>query len=265
MMETPLIDQWDNKRKDDCAMVHNSALFKDDRVRNQKFCFECRPDLPCFNKCCRDVYIILSPYDVLRLKKALRLSSGEFLEKYTTPVPTGTALPLVALQMRGAELECPFVTDRGCSVYDVRPWSCRLAPVDVDRDGRIRFIFESDFCLGRREKREWTLGKWMRDQGIDDYEEIEGLLGEVPSRIRFTGMERLDAHLGKLVHMVCYDPDRFRRYVFETGFLELYPVEEGRQQRLREDDRALLRFGLEWLMTGPELKDTIRFREELDR
>lgn len=245
-------------------MVQNPMLFNDDKVLDQKFRFACKPGLSCFNKCCRDIYIILTPYDVLRIKNRLGLSSGEFLQAYTMPVPTGALLPLVGLKMRGDKLECPFVTDQGCGIYDVRPWSCRLAPVDLGEDGRIRFIFDPDFCLGLREEQEWTLRAWMRDQRMDDYDETEGLLRELPSRIRFTGMARLDRHISGLVHMVCYDLDRFRRYVFETGFLELFTVEGGLQRRLREDDQALLRFGLEWLMTGPELKHTIRLRDELE-
>ncbi len=245
-------------------MAHNPRLFNDDKVLNQQFRFACRPGLSCFNKCCRDIYIVLSPYDVLRIKNTLGLSSGEFLKTYTVPVPTGTLLPLVALKMREDNLECPFVTEQGCAIYDVRPWSCRLAPVDLDKDGRIRFIFEPDFCLGLREEQDWTLREWMRNQGMDDYDETEGLIGELPSRIRFTGLERLDRHIRGLVQMVCYDLDRFRRYVFETSFPELFPMDEALQGRLREDDRALLRFGLEWLMTGPELKHTIRLRDELE-
>ena len=33
-----------------------------------KFRFRCGPDKDCFNRCCSDVAILLSPYDILRLK-----------------------------------------------------------------------------------------------------------------------------------------------------------------------------------------------------
>ncbi len=37
------------------------------------FHFSCNDSLPCFTQCCRDVNIYLTPYDVLRLRRALRI------------------------------------------------------------------------------------------------------------------------------------------------------------------------------------------------
>ena len=45
------------------------------------FRFECRPGLECFTRCCRDITIFLTPYDVLRMKNALNISSGDFLSE----------------------------------------------------------------------------------------------------------------------------------------------------------------------------------------
>ena len=50
---------------------------------DDRFKFACRPGISCFNMCCGDVNIFLSPYDVLRMKKRLGMKSGDFLEKYT--------------------------------------------------------------------------------------------------------------------------------------------------------------------------------------
>ena len=40
------------------------------------FCFHCHPGLACFNQCCREATIILSPYDILRLSRRLGLTTG---------------------------------------------------------------------------------------------------------------------------------------------------------------------------------------------
>ena len=48
-----------------------------------RFKFRCHPGVPCFTECCGKTTIILTPYDILRLKNRLRIPSGEFLEKYT--------------------------------------------------------------------------------------------------------------------------------------------------------------------------------------
>lgn len=82
------------------------------------FPFQCRRDLDCFTTCCQNVSIILTPYDVLRMRKALGIDSTEFLEKYTLPAFTKEQkLPLLLLRMAPETLRCPFVSDAGCAIY----------------------------------------------------------------------------------------------------------------------------------------------------
>ena len=42
---------------------------------NSTFKFKCHPNVKCFTKCCRGINIILTPYDIVRLKNRLGLSS----------------------------------------------------------------------------------------------------------------------------------------------------------------------------------------------
>ena len=53
--------------------VQPVSLALDDRFR-----FRCRKGIACFNKCCEDTDILLTPYDLLRLKNRLDLSSRFF-------------------------------------------------------------------------------------------------------------------------------------------------------------------------------------------
>jgi len=56
--------------------------------------FECHKGLSCFTKCCRGINIILTPYDIIRMKNRLQLSSEQFLAIYTKPeLLEKTALP----------------------------------------------------------------------------------------------------------------------------------------------------------------------------
>ncbi len=60
----------------------------DERPRlklDEDFTFACHKGLECYTSCCRDVTIMLTPYDVLRMKKALGLTSNQFLEKIHPP------------------------------------------------------------------------------------------------------------------------------------------------------------------------------------
>ncbi|WP_338013905.1 YkgJ family cysteine cluster protein [Desulforamulus profundi] len=114
-----------------------------------KFTFSCHDQLACFKKCCRDINIFLTPYDVLRMRKKMQISSGDFLNKHTHVLKSPhSGFPVVILKMREDDLVCPFITDKGCQVYDVRPWSCRMAPVEVRGTGEFGIAFEESRCHG---------------------------------------------------------------------------------------------------------------------
>lgn len=77
----------------------------------ENFTFLCGPEAPCFTACCADLNLLLTPYDVLRMKKRLGLSAGEFLGEYTAPFEEEFVFPLICLKMRDDERRsCPFVT-----------------------------------------------------------------------------------------------------------------------------------------------------------
>ena len=97
------------QRLKDTILKEYPRLKKDD-----KFKFACHSGVECFNDCCGDVNIFLTPYDVLRLKNALGISSQDFLDKYTLlPAAEGQKLPVVVLRMQDDEKKsCFFVADR---------------------------------------------------------------------------------------------------------------------------------------------------------
>jgi uncharacterized protein len=47
--------------------------------------FRCHKEVKCWNACCANIDIQLTPYDILRLKNRFEMSSGEFLKQYTVP------------------------------------------------------------------------------------------------------------------------------------------------------------------------------------
>jgi hypothetical protein len=47
--------------------------------------------------------------------------------------------------------------------------------------------------------------------------------------------------------MACYDLDRFRRFIFETRFVQLFDIDEARVEALQTDDQELLDFAVQWL------------------
>lgn len=229
---------------------------------DQKFKFSCQPGLECFGSCCRNINIFLTPFDVLRMKKKLGLNSGQFLSRYTMRKDEGF-LPLVIIRMReDKDLACPFVSEKGCQVYDVRPWSCRIAPVDLEVDG-YSFIFDSNFCHGLNKDLEWTVDEWMENQGMAIYEEKEKVYEKIPATIQLTGLTILDKHIKDVVYMASYDLDGFRQFIFETRFLRVFPIPLDEVEKIKHDDEALLQYSFNWLLREFDVSETMDMMEEL--
>lgn len=223
-----------------------------------RFSFACHPGVSCFTECCRGISIVLTPYDIIQLKHRLELSSEEFLAIYTDPqIMEKTDLPVVTLKLLDDERRsCPFVRDDGCLVYADRPSACRYYPLGMaslmhkegaDDEGFFFFVHEPH-CKGFDEDREWTVAEWRQDQGVDERDAINADWTDIlvhkrsfPPNIKLTDKSK------ELFFMVCYNVDAFRRFVFESSFLNRYQVDADTETRMREDDVALLRFGLRWL------------------
>lgn len=221
------------------------------------FCFDCNPRLPCFTRCCSDVNIVLTPADVLGLARRAGLETREFLDRHTlSPITKDLHLPVVMLRM-GPEPEkrCPFLGEGGCTVYEARPWACRMYPVGMAlppaRPGvaprPVHFLFEDDFCDGRGEPRTWTVESWRRDQGLAERDDLEEAFQELVGHPWFIGGRQLDPRRIEMFHMAAYDLDTFRDFVFSTSFLRRFDLEAALVETLRTDDRALLRFAFRWL------------------
>ena len=102
-----------------------------DPLGDGEFSFACHPGVPCFTECCRDLKLMLTPYDIVRLKNRLGLTAGDFLDHYgSTCFDEQRNLPTMALKMReDARKTCPFVSRDGCTLYEDRPAACRIYPL----------------------------------------------------------------------------------------------------------------------------------------
>lgn len=224
---------------------------------DNRFKFKCHKGVACFTKCCRGIHIILTPYDIVRLKNRLGLSSSEFLTLYTVPeLLEKTDLPMVRLKLMDDEDQsCPFVRDDGCLVYEDRPTSCRYYPLGVaslshkeSMDDEFYFFVHEPHCLGFEEEKEWTVREWREDQGVDVQDAINAEWTDLVVRKRsFPPNIRLADKTKKMFFMASYDIDRFKRFVFESTFLSLYKIDPQELEKIKKDEIALLNFGFRWL------------------
>jgi hypothetical protein len=238
---------------------------------DEPFRFSCHSGLPCFNRCCADVNIVLTPLDVLRLSRRLGLTTTEFLDRHALhPITKDLRLPMVMLKMGdGPEKACSFVGDRGCTVYEDRPWACRMYPVGMGlppaRAGEepepVYFLFEDDFCKGRGEDRSWTVDRWREDQGVVDQDEIEAGFKEIVTHPWFIGGRQLDPRRMEILYTACYDLDKFRSLVFQSTFLDRFDLEADLVREIRDDDLALLKFAFRWLRFALFGEPTVKVKE----
>ena len=240
--------------------------------RDDTFSFACHPGVTCFNECCADVNIVLTPYDVLRMKKRLGLTSEEFLDRHTIlPFGQDQKLPLPLLKMNDDEKKtCPLVDqEQGCTIYSDRPWPCRMYPVgiaspdDTGGDEEFYFILKEEGCLGFEDGKEWTVQEWMDDQEVQEYDEVGKLWAEITLHPKIQQGKVTEPKQIEMIFMATYDLDKFRRFLFETKFFEKFDVEADVIEQLREDDLALLRFGLRWLKLCIFGEETLKVREEV--
>jgi hypothetical protein len=225
--------------------------------KDHSFCFACHHQLRCFNVCCGDVNIVLTPYDVLRVRTRLALPSGEFLRKYTiAPFTEEMRLPLVLLKMNNDERKsCPFVAPSGCSIYEDRPWPCRMYPVGMassgkGKDGRdevFYFLMHETPCDGFKETRQWTIAGWLEDQGVGPYDEMGEEFARLTVHPYLNQGRSLEPAKIEMFYTACYDQDKFRRFLFESSFLRRFEIDTELREKLAASDLDLLKFAFRWL------------------
>jgi Fe-S-cluster containining protein len=230
---------------------------------DSRFNFKCHKEIKCFTRCCRDINIILTPYDIIQLKKRLQLSSEQFLALYTEPqILEKTDLPMVTmkfLEEEGSATDtkaCPFVRKEGCLVYTDRPTTCRYYPLGVanlshkeDAEGEaVYFLVHEPHCLGFEEDTPWTVEQWREDQGVDLRDRINAEWTDLLVRKRsFPPNIKLTDQSKEMFFLVSYNIDKFKQFVFESSFLKRYEVSAATVEKIRNDEIALLQFGLKWL------------------
>jgi Fe-S-cluster containining protein len=234
------------------------------------FNFKCGPGVSCFTSCCGDVTIFLTPYDILRLKNRLGITSEDFIDQYTLPLTkSDQGLPVFILKMGDdPDKRCPFVSsDKGCSVYSERPWACRMFPMDTrdGEEGDEEYFVAADpnKCRGLEENNPVTVEEWEKGQGLDVYKDIEFMFNEITSAQRIWGDHKLDGKVQNMVLLACYNTERFRKFILESNFLKLFDFSPEEIEVLRTDDLELLKLGFKWLQFGLLGKSTLPIREEV--
>ncbi|MCU7958952.1 MAG: YkgJ family cysteine cluster protein [gamma proteobacterium symbiont of Bathyaustriella thionipta] len=226
-------------------------------TNNSKIKFRCHKGISCFNACCKQADITLTPYDIIRLKKRFDIDSSELLKKHTVPFQMdGDGLPGVKMRTDDSG-QCLFMTEEGCSVYEDRPTSCRYYPVahmamrpkDAATDSVAYALVREDHCKGHEEDRELTIGEYRKEQDVGLYDEMNREFSQLILKKKSAGptIGKPSELSFQLFFMANYDVDRFRRFVLSPSFAKNYVLDDAFYKEIEHDDLALMKFGFRLL------------------
>ncbi|SEH07547.1 YkgJ family cysteine cluster protein [Candidatus Venteria ishoeyi] len=220
--------------------------------------FRCHKDIGCFNACCKNSDITLTPYDIIRLKKHLGMTSSDFLKKYTVPYEMEKD-GMAGVRFLPVEngTACQLLSEEGCTVYEDRPTSCRYYPIgllsmrkqDEYVDRQAYALVKEEHCLGHNEDNKMTIDEYRKQQGVEEYDEIDRGWRQLILKRKSSGpgIGTLTKQSLQLFFMACYDLDRFRLFVTSSGFKESFQMGDAEFEQIQTDDIALLHFGFRLL------------------
>lgn len=195
--------------------------------------FHCYKGIVCFNKCCYDVKLVLSPYEFLRLRKALNLGVEEFIEKYGEfYLGEVTQLPIISVNMDPFSFACPFLDEKeGCKIYKDRPASCRLYPLaryliknEKGEKEEVFKIIRETHCKGHYENRSIKIKDYLKEQELEPYLYFNDLWGEIVIKRQKFADTPLSEDCLDTIFLFSYNLPELRKLIEEED-IEGFPKE----------------------------------------
>jgi hypothetical protein len=247
-----------------------------------RFCFNCHKGVSCWNACCYDTDITLTPFDILRLARHFEARPEAIVRLFAVPaVHDKSGMPIAKLRMiakEGAKKPCVFLDEQqGCTVYQHRPAASRYYPLGLaaikmkghEAPEDFYFVVKEPHCEGHEERREQTVAEFRSEQGIEPYDRHNR--GWIHLLMKLTSWKTLggpwgkepDDRIKKMFYMATTDVDAFRRFVFDSSFLDRYEIDPAMREELAINDEALLALGLDWLRNVLFNEPTIALKQEI--
>jgi len=234
--------------------------------------FDCKKNISCWNQCCKNADVILTPYDIVKLKNHLGMTSTEFLKQHTVPYEMDQDGMLGIKIKTNEQKHCLFVSDQGCSVYNHRPSACRYYPLgqmnmkkaDAMSDEEHYFVVKEDYCKGHEQDYKITVGEYREQQGVIEYDKINKAWTQIVLKKRSLGptIGTPSEMSLQLFFMCSYDIDRFKKFVATDNFKKMFPINPNEYSKILEDDVSCLEFGLKLLKQVLFGEETINVNKE---
>jgi Fe-S-cluster containining protein len=235
------------------SAVSPQVLDADSRIR-----FRCHKGISCFNACCEQADVTLAPYDVIRLKRRLGMTSTDFLAKNTVPFQMDMdGTPGIKLRTDDSGTCLQLNGDAGCGVYEDRPTVCRYYPLGLlslrekgSSEATEQFsLVKEEHCRGHLEDRTLAIDEYRGEQEIAKYDAMNRDWYRLILKKKSAGptVGRPPEQSLQLFFMASYDLDRFRRFVLSESFKTTYPLSPDYVAALERSDEDLLLFAYRFL------------------
>lgn len=219
--------------------------------RGESFFFLCHKNVRCFTDCCRELELALTPYDVLRMRRATGLTSAELHRRYIIEEKSpDRCFPDFYLTMvDNGKASCVFVTPEGCSIYQDRPGACRTYPLGrgVTRNGTTvseQFILlREPHCRGFGENTVQTVHSFMKSQDLEPYNRFNEMMTEITQHEKIVPDMTLSDEQYRIYRLALFDPDSFRTQLLDKRIESPLKI----PGQIATDDEALLEFGMQFV------------------
>jgi Fe-S-cluster containining protein len=274
-METPIVSALKDTTPEPVQPVRYQA--------SDSFCFNCHKGVSCWNVCCHDTDITLTPYDLLRLARHFDARPAEIVRLFGTPaVHDKSGMPIVKLKMLDRPATkgkpCVFVDEvDGCTVYENRPAACRYYPLGLaavkmkghEEPEDFYFLVKEPHCRGHEEKKTQTVAHFREEQGVEAYDDANR--GWIHILMKLASWKTLggpwgrepDERVKRMFYMASSDIDAFRNFVFNSTFLDKYAIEPAMREELATNDEALLKLAFDWLRNVIFNEPTIALKDDV--
>lgn len=225
---------------------------------DSKIQFRCHKDIACFNACCKNIDIALTPYDLYRMKVRLNISSSELLNQYTVPYELDAhRTPGIKLKPVEGGNACQFMNNEGCGIYEDRPTACRYYPLgllslkktDAKTDEENYALVEEDHCLGHKEDKTQTIAEYRKEQGLEEYDPLtrEWRRLILKKKSAGPGIGKPSEMSLQLFFMASYNLDQFQKFVTSDQFQENYQIDTELLEKLKTDQLEVMKFSAEFM------------------
>jgi len=171
--------------------------------RSSGFSYQCEA----CGRCCHDKVVTLSPYDVIRIARTLRISTSETVQSYT--LRRGSILRFTA------EGGCAALGGARCAIHSGRPLACRLYPLGLEHcdDGGDNFI--------RLEPAPGSLGAYGESGALQVFLDAQGADEYLAMNARYAELlPLLRARLAILADFETTEPREFWRRAVREALAE---------------------------------------------